>query len=488
MRPYFEVRSPKVSQKPHPFRQFARRLVASFTGNTAKQTPPDWFNKSPEKDGVEGMSVDLAYDKFQLKTRSDDSPVIVAVIDSGGDVTHEDMRGAVGPEGKPVDPAHDRIWINVSEGVPGQDGDGNGLENDYNGWSFLGTSNDASLEVAREELRLRDLEKQRPLTPEEQVYREAVLKVLTKAPNPRKLLDEAVSGAKSRQETLGDDVNNYQQRHYGNNDVTGPDAKHGTHVGGSVGAIRINDRGIQGVASNVKVIHIRVVSQGDEYDKDVANGLRLAADYGADIVNMSFGKQFSPGRVEVQDAALYAASKDVLMVHAAGNDGMNLDTEGQFRAPTRAVERAPTAQIPGWVEVGASGPYADETLAAPFSNYGQSVDVFAPGVGIHGPVPTKDQYAKLSGTSMAAPSFSGVAAVVRDVFPQLTADEVKRVLLASVRTYPNLMVNQPSKGPGPKTKVLFSELSKTGGIVDLLRALELASQLVSSPGGVYGGT
>jgi cell wall-associated protease len=264
--------------------------------------------------------------------------------------------------------------------------------------------------------------------------------------------------------TVGDDPANLTEKGYGNPDVRGPDADHGTHVAGIIGANRNNNLGIMGVADNVILMPVRVVPDGDERDKDVANGIRYAVDNGAKIINMSFGKSFSPNREIVDQAIRYAASKGVLLVHAAGNDGENLDKEDNF--PTNKF-----AKVNTWIEVGAST--AEENLAASFSNYGkQSVDLFAPGRAIYATVPD-NKYANHDGTSMAAPVVSGVAALVWSYYPQLSAEQVKEVLLKSAVRYTDLKVGLP----GGEEKIAFGELSKTGAIVNAYEAVKLADSI-----------
>src|ERR1700761_9119835 len=186
---------------------------------------------------------------------------------------------------------------------------------------------------------------------------------------------------------VGDDYNNSSQRDYGNNDYTGPDALHGTHVSGIIGAVRNNGIGINGIADNVRIMILRVVPDGDERDKDVANGIRYAVDHGAKVINMSFGKPYSKNKQVVDEAVKYAMSKDVLLVHAAGNDGVNLDDSTNVDVPSPYY--ADHSGVAGaWITVGASGWDDDTSLVANFSNYGKTkVDVFAPGVRIYSSIP-----------------------------------------------------------------------------------------------------
>src|SRR5699024_1971917 len=121
---------------------------------------------------------------------------------------------------------------------------------------------------------------------------------------------------------VGDDLANLAQRTYGNFDVMGPDALHGTHVSGIIAATRGNGVGMDGIApAGTRVMMVRAVPDGDERDKDIANAIRYAVDHGAQIINMSFGKGWSPQKGAVDDAVKYADAKGVLLVHAAGNDG-----------------------------------------------------------------------------------------------------------------------------------------------------------------------
>jgi subtilisin family serine protease len=263
---------------------------------------------------------------------------------------------------------------------------------------------------------------------------------------------------------VGDDYTNSAQRNYGNNDVMGPEADHGTHVAGIIGAVRDNQLGINGVADHVMIMSVRAVPNGDERDKDVANAIRYAADNGAKIINMSFGKAYTHDKKAVDDAVKYAMTKDVLIVHAAGNDDKNLDAADNF--PNRRYADG-SGLANAWIEVGASSFKNDEDLKAPFSNYGKtSVDVFAPGVKINSSVPGS-KYAALDGTSMAAPVVAGLAALIREYYPELTAIQVKEIILRSVTKVDHpVMLNYRLKP--------FTNLCNTGGIVNAYQALQLA--------------
>jgi subtilisin family serine protease len=262
---------------------------------------------------------------------------------------------------------------------------------------------------------------------------------------------------------VGDNYTDVSQRNYGNNDVVGPDSSHGTHVAGIIAAVRDNNLGMKGVATNVKIMAIRVVPNGDERDKDVANGIRYAVDNGAKIINMSFGKAYSPFKKVVDEAVKYAEAKGVLLVHAAGNSNQNNDTEANF--PNRYAKSGQT-EFTNWLEIGASGFEKGLNLPADFSNYGKkSVDLFAPGVDILSTTPD-NSYDTYSGTSMASPAAAGVAALVMSYESQLNAQDLRSLLLDTSRRYPKLMVNLP----GTETPVLFSSLSRTGTIIDVFEA------------------
>jgi cell wall-associated protease len=254
-----------------------------------------------------------------------------------------------------------------------------------------------------------------------------------------------------RQYIVGDDLNNLNERYYGNNHIQGPDALHGTHVSGIIAAMRNNGKGINGIANNVKIMIIRAVPNGDERDKDIANAIRYAVDNGASVINMSFGKYYSPEKIAVDEATKYAASKNVLLIHAAGNESKNKDVETSY--PSR---RLLSGEVAGnWLEVGANGEHKGKKIVAPFSNYGQhTVDLFAPGLEIYSTIPD-NKYVNESGTSMAAPSATGVAALLLQYFPDLKPEELKDVLIKTVVPYSG-KVNVP----GLSKKRMFKKLGK----------------------------
>jgi subtilisin family serine protease len=269
--------------------------------------------------------------------------------------------------------------------------------------------------------------------------------------------------------TVGDNYTDSKERFYGNTDITGPDADHGSHVSGIIGANRTNGIGIQGVADDVRIMGVRTVPAGDERDKDVANAIRYAAANGARVINMSFGKSYSYDKKVVDEAVKFAMSKDVLIIHAAGNDNNNTEVDNNF--PSRIYEDK-SGQAQAWIEVGASGPKNDLTLKASFSNYGKTtVDVFAPGVDINATTPGS-KYALHSGTSMAAPVVAGLAALIRSYYPKLTALQVKDIILKSVEKVDHKVTLAEEK---TSREVTFDELCVTGGIVNAYNALKLAA-------------
>jgi subtilisin family serine protease len=267
-----------------------------------------------------------------------------------------------------------------------------------------------------------------------------------------------------------DDINDNK---YGNNDVTGPDAAHGTFVSGIIAADRNNGIGINGVATNVKIMVLRVVPDGDERDKDVALAIRYAVDNGANVINMSFGKYYATNKPFVDNAIKYAEDHNVLLVHAAGNEGDNLDNMDHF--PTNKLSNGHVAE--NWITVGASSNELNKDLCGVFSNYGRkSVDFFAPGVNIISLHP-QDTYDMGNGTSYSSPVAAGVAALVWSYYPGLTALELKHILLKSCTKYRKMEVYVPNIASDKKVEKKFSKLSVTGGIVNAYDALVAAYKI-----------
>jgi subtilisin family serine protease len=509
----------------------------------AANAPQDWHLRATGADSIEGIGVIPTYDEL-VQEREPERTVVVAVIDGGVDIAHEDLD--------------DVLWTNEGE-IPdnGQDDDGNGYVDDVHGWNFIGGPDGQNVdhdtfEVTRIVARLRPIyENVDPdtLTAEEeatyaryqalsdtveakrrsfreqlpnirmgaQVYRQAN-RMLMDELGTQTLTAEAVRGApdtgnlgQAKQVWLyfdelgaspedlddyeeylsdgleygynldfdprpivGDDYDDLDQRIYGNPDVTGPDAEHGTIVAGIVAAERGNGLGADGVAP-ARIMAIRAVPNGDERDKDVANAIRYAVDNGAHVINMSFGKGYSPQKEAVDAAVRYADERGVLLVHAAGNDAENIDEEPNF--PSDAYADGGRAQ--NWIEVGASSAVREE-LSASFSNYGdETVDLFAPGVEIYAPHPGQ-RYDRADGTSMAAPVVSGVAALLMAYFPDLSAADVKQILLETVTRYEGVEVATPTGGQPDGSTVDFCTLSATCGVVNAYRAFARAAEMTGT--------
>lgn len=276
----------------------------------------------------------------------------------------------------------------------------------------------------------------------------------------------------SRQTIVGDNPDVRDGKPYGSNLIKFPDASHGTGVAGLIGAARGNGYGVDGVADNVRIIAIKAVPNGDEYDKDIANAIRYAVDNGAKVINMSFGKKLSPHKNWVDEAFKYAAAKDVLLVQASGNDNQDVDLKPQF--PNDTFADGSSSDSPNVICVGASGALKNETLAATFSNYGKkNVDVFAPGAKVTS-IDMDAEFNTADGTSFASPIVAGIAALVLEYYPKLSARQLKQVILQSATPLTGTMVLKP----GSQTeKVDFTTLSKTGGIANAYKALQIASTM-----------
>ncbi len=524
-------------------------LCTIFTVGLFAQAPTNWIHLSQDQ-GYNGVSTENAY---KLAKGKESSTVIVAVIDSGVDVEHEDLK--------------DNVWVNHGE-IPGNgiDDDKNGYIDDVNGWNFIGgpkgNVNHDTYEATRlykkymykfenatesqlsknqmddfkvykkvkeevESSRASAQERLGRIGETETMIMNAVdaletaldgkdinkenIEALDQASDPglmigvnmvmealnqgeqigtvenlRTELIDQFNGAKERfnnqleyayntdfnpRGVIGDDYNNQRERYYGNNDVEGPDALHGTHVAGIIGAVRNNDLGMDGVAADVKIMSIRTVPDGDERDKDVANAIIYAVDNGASIINMSFGKGYKWDKQVVDEAIQHAVKNDVLLVHAAGNSAQNNDTTDNFPNDTYMKKKLFKSKVAKtWMEVGALSYNKGEDLSAPFSNYGQdNVDIFAPGMAVYSTLPN-NEYSPLQGTSMAAPVVAGVAAILRSYYPSLTATQVKTILMES-----SVKLNDQVNVPGTDEQASFSTLSVSGGVVNAYHAMKQAA-------------
>ena len=524
---------------------FASYAQTSFGG-----VPKGWHLKDFSKDGLYGISIDKAYDFVKGKKSQ---TVIVAVIDSGIDTTHEDL--------KPV------LWRNAKE-IPGNgvDDDKNGYVDDVNGWNFIGgkdgrnvkedsyevsrvyhkykakfagvanpstlskedqeaykmwkkaekqilgdgkdsgvqvlllskayeaaVKNDSLLRTAmgKESYTGNDLDAYMPTTDEAKKAKHSFL-YFFQANNSMEMTNkdflqgfsEYVAGERKkveaaekaprnyRAEIVKDNYDDFNDRYYGNSDVMANTPFHGTHVAGIIGAVRGNGKGIDGIANNVRIMAIRAVPDGDEHDKDVALAIRYAVDNGAKVINMSFGKSFSPEKSWVDEAVKYADSKGVLLVHAAGNDANNVDSVDNFPNP---IFKKDGIKATNWLTVGASGDPKIGGIVAPFSNYGKNeVDVFAPGMQIYSTIPGGNTYGDAQGTSMASPVVAGVAAFLLQYYPTLTPQQVKQVIENSASKV-SIKVTNPETGD----KVDLSEISKTGGVINAYEAARMAAQITT---------
>ncbi len=526
-------------------------MVFGFSSAFAqKEVPKNWHQLDPITSGYNGISLDKAYSLIKTK-KLKSNRVTVAVIDSGIDTLHEDL--------KPI------LWTNPKE-IPanGIDDDKNGFIDDVHGWNFIGGKDgrnvkEDSYEAARvyhrfkskydgKDIKVSDLneadkkeyadfkraEKKIIGTEEDGPSYAMLKKVETNLLKADELLKKAVgkeeytgndldayvtkteeekksklllmgimkpAGAMDqtskafigeltqyleslqkkeeaktvapkaiRQEIVGDNEADINDRFYGNNDIMASTPFHGTHCSGIIAAARNNGKGVDGIADNVRIMMLRAVPDGDEHDKDIANAIRYAVDNGAQIISMSFGKDFSPEKQWVDDAYRYAASKNVLLVHAAGNDSKNVDTTYNFPNPFYIDGNGRANNI---ITVGASGDKKNGGLTASFSNYGaKEVDVFAPGVNINSTVPGGNTYGNASGTSMACPVVAGIAALILQYYPNLTALQLKEAIEKSA-----VVSKEKVDNPETKEQVLLSTLSKTGGFVNAYEAVKYAGNM-----------
>lgn len=266
------------------------------------------------------------------------------------------------------------------------------------------------------------------------------------------------------------DKSSIKDKYYGNSNLFEEESYHGTFVAGLIGAVRNNGLGIDGIADSVAIMGVRAIPDGDEYDKDVALAIYYAVDHGAKLINMSFGKYYSPNAEWVNDAIRYADKKGVLLFHASGNDGRNVDSVAIY--PSGLLAGGKRAE--NFIRVGASTPSGD---AADISNYGASnVDVFAPGISIRS-TGLHNGYQTANGTSLSAPVVTGVAALLWSYFPELSARQVKTILLASVTSRKGQLTNRPGKGKG---QTAFENLCTSAGIVNAYQAVKMASEMLKA--------
>lgn len=477
-----------------------------------------WSHLDLVKDTLPGMSVDKAY-KELLKGKKGQK-VIVGIVDSGIDINHEDLKAVIWTNPKEI----------AGNGI---DDDKNGYIDDIHGWNFLGNAVHEQLEMTRivkkgpgtpeydkakaeleEELKGIQPQKQQldfivnaekalvgyfkkndftleevkaiPATETSLSQAKAVftqvLSNSTKADFDKQIeefkdyiygqvnynLNVDFDGRK----IVGDNPDDLQDTKYGNNNVVGPEpkeAKHGTHVAGIVAQVRGNNKGGDGVTNNAQIMAIRAVPNGDEYDKDIALGIRYAVDNGAKVINGSFGKYYSQHKEWVMDAIKYAESKDVLVVIAAGNESYDLDVKNKY--PNDTYDGSPE-YAKNVLIIGALSPTYGTKMVASFSNYGKNnVDIYAPGDKIYATTPL-NTYEYLQGTSMASPNVAGVATLIRSYYPSLTAVQVKQIIMESGTPLKNTVTIGEDKH-----KANFADASKSGRIVNAYNALVLAAKM-----------
>jgi subtilisin family serine protease len=515
------------------------------TADSLDKTYLNWYNLDPKTDHVQGASVNRAYNEL-LKSKAPVEKIVVAVIDGGVDINHDDLKG--------------KIWTNKNE-IPGNgiDDDNNGYIDDMNGWNFLGNAKGENIDYENFEF-ARLLKKYEPVfrnvengdtlssgqqnnyalylrcreefetktseyegmesmvnTFEISLFKaDSILKQYFQKEvftydevNKIKSAPDAVKRSKTfyrfiykngftpeflgemreytnsnlkyhldtaftPRDIISDNTEDISDKYYGNNDVKGALSEHGTFVSGIIAANRSNGFGTDGIADNVEIMSVRTVPDGDERDKDVALAIRYAVDNGARIINMSFGKDFSPQKQFVDEAIQYAEDHNVLLVHAAGNDSKDIDYQENY--PTRNTNDQHT--VGTWLEVGASANKADKALCGSFSNYGKKeVDLFAPGVNVTSLNP-ENTYLMGDGTSYSSPVVAGVAALILSYYPKLSAVQLKEIIMNSVTQYKNKKVYLPIETGKPQ-KVLFSGLSVTGGVVNAYQALKLAENMAT---------
>ena len=282
---------------------------------------------------------------------------------------------------------------------------------------------------------------------------------------------KSIPPANIRADIIKDNYENFADKYYGNNDITGPNAKHGTHVAGLVASIPDSNWNVNKYYPVIQIMGVRVVPDGDEYDKDIALGIRYAVDNGAKIINMSFGKSFSPEQAWVDDAIRYAGEKDVLIIHSAGNEYYDLNTKAVYPNPYSSTIKDTAKNI---LTIAASSDYfINGSLLTDFSNFGSKiVDVLSPGNKIYSTIPTGNNHGYLQGTSMAAPIVSHIAAMVRSYYPNLSATDVKQILMQSVWKPED--INKTYPVPQKQEEKTLQEIAAAPGIVNASNALQLA--------------
>ena len=487
-----------------------------------------WSHLDLIKDSIPGMSVDKAY--AELLQGKKGQKVIVGIVDSGVDIEHEDLQGMIWTNTKEIpgngidddkngfiDDVHGWNFLGnaVHENLEmtrivkkGDDGSAQykealaqytekyekALKDKEQVDMLLGFHNTIQKELNKTTYKIEDLSTITSANPDVLKSKRVMMQIFTNAGptfDPEADFGEYKDQVYDQlnynlnkdydgRKIVGDNPEDIKNKYYGNNIVFGPDkekALHGTHVAGIVAQVRGNNLGGDGVAANVEILTVRAVPDGDEYDKDIALAIRYAVDNGAKIINGSFGKSFSPHKNWVYDAIKYAAKKDVLIVHAAGNDGYNIDENKNINYPNDSQDNIKEF-ADNVITIGAINKEYGETVVAPFSNFGKiNVDVFAPGEEIYATVPN-NKYKYLQGTSMAAPNAAGVAALIRSYYPKLKASQVKHILMDSGVALPSKIILGENPNPDEKPVAVSSvESSKTAKMVNAYNALLMAEKI-----------
>ncbi|WP_304201492.1 S8 family peptidase [Flavobacterium alvei] len=484
-----------------------------------------WSHLDIVKDTVPGMSVDRAYAEL-LKDRKS-KKVIVGIVDSGVDIEHEDLKAVVWTNKKEIagngidddkngyiDDIHgwnflgditkenieyERIVANknlvdeatyqeakavndknIAKSTTGkarlEEMIADATNADAVLTKYFGKSTYTKEEVNAISSQDAEINKSKMMIQRVNSFEMTVPEFKTAVQKELDGYIKVVNGDNLKtnyRKVLGDNPEDITDTKYGNNNVMGPDKEeilHGTHVAGIVAQVRNNGIGGDGIANNVEILTVRAVPDGDEYDKDIALGIRYAVDNGAKVINGSFGKSFSPHKQWVYDAIKYAESKDVLIVHAAGNDAKDIDVANNY--PNDSDDKI-NEFADNMITIGALNYEYGNKIVARFSNFGKlNVDVFAPGVKIYASTPN-NTYKLLQGTSMASPNVAGVAALIRSYYPKLTAKQVKHILMDSgVAITTDVIV-----GGKPNDVRPFSTLSKSGKMVNAYNAILMADKM-----------
>ena len=506
----FSCSSPKFLNDYSSLKSYDHTVVSS------KIDLNNWHNLDPEIDSIPGTSVERAYDELLKGMKGKE--IIVAVIDTGLDIDHESLSN--------------NIWINKDEKINGKDDDNNGYIDDINGWNYLGSSYNETRDMTRilrdnkvnnrkydqveaeikkeikrsnEQLDILNyyvqlLVESKDLLSDhldkDEFSIEDVNNIVTenekliRAKNiytdfdfygyTKEYLNEGIEQYNDfinyhfnidfNGRTTADDIYDINDTNYGDSNVRNikESESHSTHVSGIIAADRQNKKGNKGINNLAKIMVLRAVPNGDEYDKDVALAIRYAVDNGAKIINGSFGKYFSSNPEWVIDAIRYASDNDVLFIAGAGNESKDLDSLSNDNYPNDQFfnknEFSDT-----FIKVGASSINLNESFTAYFSNYGKiNVDIFAPGVDIYSTMPN-NKYKSQDGTSMSSPVVAGIASLIMSYFPKLSAKKVKEIILESGI---EIDLNIGNLGDNKN----FKEYSKSGKLVNAYNALILASK------------